>query len=98
MSLHFERDSKNAISELYFIHEKAGDIDQTSVEGIQSYAEKYGFPVGAHEDVIGIAHAYGKHFIEQNNNDAARYCYEIAYSLTDDENIKKLLDSLPKAE
>ncbi len=98
MSLQFEKDSKNAMSELYYIHDKVGDIGQPSMADFKRCAEKNHFPVGAHEDVIGIAYSYGKHFLEQKNIEAARYCFEIAYSLTDDVSIKKILDSLPKAE
>lgn len=94
MSLQFEKDSKNAMSELYYIHDKGGDIGQATMADLKRCAEQYHFPLGAHEDVIGIAYSYGKHFLEQKNNDAARYCFGIAYSLTDDEDIKKILDTL----
>ena len=98
MSLQFDGESKNAMSELYYIREKAGDVGRTSIEDVKRCAERYKFPVGAHQDVIGMAYAYGKHFLEQNNIDGARYCFEIAYSLTDDDEIKKVLDSIPKEE
>ena len=96
MSLEFEKDSKSAMSELFYIHEKAGDVEQPDMEDIRKFAEKYGFPVGAHKDVVGMAFSYGKHFWEEKNIEAARYCWEIAYALTDDKNIKKMLDALPQ--
>lgn len=54
------------------------------------------FLVGAHEDVVGMAFAYGKHFMEQGNSDAVRYCLTIVFDLTQDESIRKMLDSLPE--
>lgn len=98
LSLHFEKDSKNAMSELYYIHENAGNVDRASMEEIRALAQEYGFPVGAHEDVVGMAFAYGKHFLEQGDSDAARYCLIIAFDLTQDEAIRNMIDSLPEGK
>jgi hypothetical protein len=63
---------------------------------LQKYGEKYGFPVGAPDDVPGLALAYGKHFAENEETEGALYCFNIAYELTGDENIKKIIDDLSK--
>ena len=61
----------------------------------RQYAEKYGFPIGADDDILGLSFSYGKHFYQENAADAARYFLGIAYDLTDDDEIKKMIDSLP---
>ena len=38
---------------------------------------------------------YGKHFAEQGDAAGARYCWQITYDLTDDEDIKAMMDKLP---
>ena len=97
MSLQFEPDSTMAMSELYYIQQKAGKtIPTPPISELKKFGEKYGFPVGAHPDVLGLAYAYGKHFAENGDHDGARYCWQIFYNLTDDEEMKEKLDQLPK--
>ena len=97
MSLQFDKESTLAMSELYYIQQKAGrTIPTPSMDQLKSYAEKYGFPVGADPDVLGLSFAYGKHFAEQGDAAGARYCWQITYDLTDDEDIKKMMDKLPE--
>ena len=96
LSLQYERDSKSAMSELYYIQQKAGsNVPKPDLAYIKECAEQYGFPAGADPDVLGLSYAYGKHFAENGNTDGARYCWEITYELTDDPDIKELLDKLP---
>lgn len=40
----------------------------------------------------------GKHFMDKRMIDAARYCFEILYDLTGDEEIKELLEKIPGDE
>ncbi len=99
MSLQFDKESTLAMSELYYIQQKAGrTIPTPGLEQLKKYAEKYGFPVGADPDVLGLSFAYGKHFAEQGDAAGARYCWQITYDLTDDEDIKKMMDKLPEDE
>lgn len=51
--------------------------------------------MGADDDILGLSVSYGRHFLEQNAPDAARYFLSIAYDLTDNEEIGKMLESLP---
>lgn len=97
LSNQFDGQSKQVQSELYYINEMTkSKIKKPSIEDVKKYAEKYGFPMGADGDILGLAFAYGKHFMEQNASNAARYFFSIVYELTNDEEIKKLIDSLPE--
>lgn len=97
LSLQFERESKQVQSELYYISSKTGGkLEQPSMEDAKKYAKKYGFPIGADDDVIGLSFSYGKHFYQENQPQAARYFLDITYGLTDDAEIKKMIDSLPE--
>lgn len=99
MSLQFDRESTMAMSELYYIQRKAGKvIPPPTMEYVQKIADKYGFPAGADPDVIGMSYSYGKHFAESGDPAWARYCWQITYDLTDDEEIKKMMDALSKEE
>lgn len=99
MSLQFEQDNKTAQSELYYIQTKAPKgFKQPTIDDIKQYGEKYGFPVGVANDVLGLAFAYGKHFAEDGQKEGALYCFNVAYELTDDEDIKKIMDDLDKSE
>lgn len=94
LSTRFEKDSKQVQSELYYINQVAGGIKEPSYEDVTSYSEQYGFPTGAHEDILGLAYAYGKHYLEDGQNEAARYFMSILYELTQDDDVKKLLDGI----
>ena len=99
MSLQYDKESSMAMSELYYIQQKAGKvIPPPKMDRLREISEQYGFPVGADKDVLGLSYHYGKHFAEQGNTEAARYCWEITYGLTDDEEIKKMIDNLPPEE
>lgn len=96
LSLQFDHESKQAQSELYYINSSNdGKIPEPSIEQAKEYAETYGFPMGADDDILGLSVSYGRHFLEQNAPDAARYFLSIAYDLTDNEEIGKMLESLP---
>lgn len=95
MSLQFERESQQAMSELYYISTKCDKkLGDPSIEELNAMGEKYGIPIGADDDVLGIAYAYGKHLKEEGDKESARYFLNILYSLTDDEDIKVMLDEL----
>jgi hypothetical protein len=96
LSLQFEKESKQVQSELYYISSKTGGkVKQPSMTEARQYAEKYGFPIGADDDILGLSLSYGKHFYQENAAEAAKYFLGIAYDLTDDDEIKKMIDSLP---
>ena len=95
LSLQFDHESKQAWSELYYINDLTdGKIPEPSIDQTKEYGKKYGFPIGADLDILGISISYGKHFLEQNAPDAAMYFLSIAYDLTNDEEIGKLIEDL----
>ena len=84
LSLQYDRESKNAMSELYYIHDKTGNkIKEPTLVELKALAEQHGFPMGADKDILGLSYAYGKHFAEQKDFAAARYFWQITYGLTD---------------
>jgi tetratricopeptide (TPR) repeat protein len=98
ISTSFDKDSKQAMSEMYYIQgETGGKVKEPSIEELKAYAEKYGFPVGADNDVVGLAIGYGKHFLDNGESEGAKYVFQIAYDLTDNEEIKRILDTIEKA-
>ena len=98
LSARFERESKQVQAELYYIDQVSGGVKEPSYEDIKAYSEKYGFPMGAHEDILELAYAYGKHFIEEGQNEPARYFISILYELTQDDDVKKMLEAIPEGE
>lgn len=98
LSLEYDKESKNAQSELYYIHQKTGgSVKEPTLEELEVIAEAEGIPMGLNEDVLGIAVAYGKHFLENDEVDGARAMFEIAYELTRDEAFEKILEDIPEA-
>ena len=92
MSLQFDKESHMAMSELYYIQQKAGRvIPPPKMDYLRKISEEYGFPVGAHPDVLGLSFHYGKHFAEQGDATGARYCWQITYELTDDANVFRIV-------
>ena len=94
----FEKNSTHVQSELYFINQVAGRIVEPTYEDIKKYSEKYGFPIGADKDVLSIAYTYGMHFLPQGETKAARYYLSIFYELTQDNEIKNLLNLISTLE
>ena len=93
LSLQYEKDSKQAQSELYFINNQAeAPMKQPTLDDVKQYADKYGFPIGADQDILGLSYSYGKHFYDDRQFDAAKYFFDITYGLTEDAEIKKLID------
>ncbi len=99
LSLAYEKESNVAQSELYYIQSKVrGKSIQPSDEQLRQYASQYGFPLGASGDVLGLAYTYGKHALEEKEFEKARYFLEIVYGLTDDEEVRTLLEKLPSQD
>ena len=95
LSTFLDKESDQAQSEMYYIHTKTGGtVKEPTMDEITSYAQKYSFPIGPDKDVIGLAVAYGRHFMENGQKEGAKYLFQIAYDLIQDEEIKKILDSL----
>ena len=98
MSTHYDRDSNTAQGELYYIQQMDASAKEPTIDELNAIAEKNGFPMGPDKTVLQTAYAYGKHFMDKKMIDAARYCFEILYDLTGDEEIKELLEKIPGEE
>ena len=97
MSLQYEPDSKNAMSEMYYIQQKAnGLVSEPKGEDFEKYGKKYGFSIGADEDILGIAYSHGKYFLElgEDEFELAKFFFTIFYELTEDEEIKEIIDEI----
>jgi tetratricopeptide (TPR) repeat protein len=99
MSLQFERDSEQALKELYYVDEKTNhQLEKPPIEKVKVYSEEYGFPIGADLDVLNLAFEKGKEGLEKRNPGLARYFFTILYDLTNDPDIKAALDKLPESD
>ena len=95
MSILNDPESKQAMSELYYIGTKTGkEVLQPSEKEMKKISNKYGFPLGPDDDVAGLSFVHGKHFYEQEEYAWAKYFWSITYDLTGDDEIKKLLEGL----
>ena len=95
MSTLFEPESKQAMSELYYISTKTNkEAVNPSNKEMKKISNKYGFPLGPDDDVVGLSFVHGKHFYEQEDYGWAGYFWNITYDLTKDDEIKKRLDEL----
>lgn len=99
LSLEYDKEAKAAQSELYYINNATnGEIPEPSIEQAEEYSKKYGFPMGPDRDILGLSYAYGKHFLEENEPNAARYFLSIIYGLTGEPDIKEIIEKLPQEE
>lgn len=98
MSTHYDRDSNTAQGELYYIQQMDASAKEPTIDELNAIAEKNGFPMGPDKTVLQTAYAYGKHFMDKKMIDATRYCFEILYDLTGDEEIKELLEKISGEE
>ena len=94
MSQWFEKNSQNAQAELNYISSIAGNIERPSIDQIKLYSEKYGFPIGADKDIVQLAYVYGDSLEKDGQKQGAKYCFSIMYELTQEESIKKRIDSI----
>lgn len=96
LSLEYDKDSTIAQSELFYIQDKAGGkLSRPTPEQFREYADQHELPLGASNDLIGLAYTYGKHFLDKKEFDGARYFLEIVYGLTSDDDIQGLLHQIP---
>lgn len=96
MSTRYDNSSPQVQNELNYINQVSGGVKQPTIDDMKRYSAQYGFPMGADKDVLGMAHAYGTSFLKDKNYDGARYCLDILYELTGDEEVKKMIESIPR--
>lgn len=98
VSLEYDKESKAAQSELYFIHATNPDVNEPTLDELKEISEQYGFPLGPSMEVVKTAFLYGRFFEEKKNYGIAKYCYGIAYDLTHDKSLKDMIEALPANE
>lgn len=93
ISTQFSKDKSMAQSELYYIDASTGGrVEPLGQDEMYSFFAENGIQVGADDDVLGIAYNYGKHFLDEKEYDAAEYFLNIVYELTDDAQVKAMID------
>lgn len=96
-SLLYERDSQNAANEITYLNQQYDvQIAMPDAEECRDFSNKHGFFLGPDKDVLGMMYAYGKHFMDENQQDAAVYCFSLLYELTEDPEIREILKKLGK--
>lgn len=93
----YDKETTMSQSQLFYIQHVSGKpIPKFTHATICKLFEKEGIPTGPNNDVIGIAYSLGKLMADNGNNEGARYLFSIVYDLTESDEIKAMLDSLPK--
>lgn len=99
ISMHFDRQSNMAQSELLYIQQMTNKpTPPPSDDDVQRIFKEYGIQPGTNEMVLGIAAALGRSAKEQGHYDAARFFLSILYDLTYDDDVKGWIEELPKTE
>jgi tetratricopeptide (TPR) repeat protein len=93
----YGNDSSMAQAQLFYIQQVSGKlIPDLSPDDVNSLLEKNNIPINANDAVLGLSLAYGKMAVERAEYEAAKFFWSIFYDITNDESIKKMIDSLPK--
>jgi tetratricopeptide (TPR) repeat protein len=94
LSLRFDKENKNAMSELYYIDQKTdGKVTELPLSQLKPAADTYGFPIGADRTVLSAAYSIGKDLYDKNDRNAV-YFLSILYALTEDDEIKGMIDRI----
>ena len=81
--------------ELKYIHEETeGQARRPSIGAMRSYGEKYGFPIGPDAKIIETSMQYGKTMLANKKYEHANYFLDIAYKLTENKELKELLEKI----
>ena len=84
-----------AEAELKYIHEETeGTAQRPSIGAMASYGKKYGFPIGPDAGIIETAMQYGKTMLANKKYEHSVYFLDIAYKLTENKELKDLLDKI----
>ena len=96
LSLEFDKENKNATSELYYIEQTVGKrIQPLEMTELRRLAEIYAFPIGADRRVLSVAYSIGKKLFDYKNPNAA-YFLNIVYKLTKDNAIHEMIAQIEK--
>ena len=97
MSHLFDNQSEKYVEqELNYISQTSGQkIKFYSPEEIQTAFTKKGIPLGVDPTVLQLIVSFGSWCLENKHISAAKACLQIFYDVTNDEEVKKIIDSLP---
>lgn len=87
--------TENADNELLFIEKALNEITpEYSIEEIQELLIANGIEPGPETATIGIIYRLGKMMLEEGNKETAQDCFSIVYDITQDAEVKELLQQL----
>lgn len=99
MSMEFDSEDRTAGSGIRYIKAATNNtVQKPTQEEMEAYGEKYGFPMGADQIVVGTAWQMANKYMNSKKYDTAIYYLNIVYDLTEDEEVKKKIDTIPNQE
>lgn len=94
LSCNFEENEK-VYAELFFITEKTGKtIKRPSITKIGKMLSKYNIQLGVSDFILGIAYGIAEGYRQTGEMEFAKVFYNVVYELTDDVDIKRIIDEL----
>lgn len=91
----YDENNESAMKGLRTAYDKTkGEVIPPSIERLKELAAAEDLPIGANGDVVGLAYTYGRHFFNEKQKEPTRYFLSIAYDLTWDKEVEKVLKSL----
>jgi len=97
LSKYFEKDNPMANSELMYIEQETGKpISFFRHDDVETLFKKHGIQIGGNKVVLKTCIEVGRAAEEMEDYQTARMCYSFAYSMAPIDEIKSLLDKLPK--
>lgn len=97
VSLGYE-ESQNALREMDAIVHFAGEMKKPTPKYWESLAKKYGFPAGPDSEIVELAVGLGHYYREEGDATLSRYYFAVAYGLTHDEALGKMIEENGKDE
>ena len=69
-------------------------VEKPSWEEMKKLSKEYGFPLYPDEDVLELTYYNGTKALQENKKNPAKYFLSIYYNLTQDEEVKEILENL----
>lgn len=91
----YENDTGIAHTRLEMAEAKTKDVEVTKA-WLTKISDEYNLPLSPDKDVVETVVGVAKHFVKEEKNELARYFLTLATDLTKDEELKTLLEGLPK--
>lgn len=61
---------------------------------MKKLSKEYGFPLYPNEDILGLAYHNGMKTLQENKKNPAKYFLSIYFNLTQDKEVKEILEEL----